>query len=198
MMGTKNLIIFILVLYICPLVLSLESLDTFISLFWSNSSNYLLKVLFFLLPVFMFVAFSLVIQYYPSTGDLSEYWNYAESLDSVLDGVALQQESCRTSDSLDYAAYVEMMYDAQDAIGWYRDYYDDMNWMSMALLRAHTFLQDDKYLETAQSLFTEIEGAWDTTCCGSHKGGIWWDTAHSQKASASNAGPVVRLAERLY
>ena len=34
-------------------------------------------------------------------------------------------------------------------------------------------------------------GAWDTTCCGPVKGGVWWDTQHTQKATASNFGPVI-------
>ncbi len=33
--------------------------------------------------------------------------------------------------------------------------------------------------------------AWDTACCGASKGGVWWDTQHTQKATASNFGPVI-------
>ena len=38
---------------------------------------------------------------------------------------------------------------------------------------------------------------WDTTCCGPQKGGVWWDKAHTQKATASNAGAALAGA-RLY
>lgn len=58
---------------------------------------------------------------------------------------------------------------------------------------------------TALFLYAEIENAWDTTCCGtSHgdvlaiskfltysTGGIWWNSGHSSKATASNAGPAL-------
>ncbi len=44
----------------------------------------------------------------------------------------------------------------------------------------------------AQALFDDImQNGWDETCCGSTPGGVWWDTAHTQKATASNAGPVI-------
>ena len=29
----------------------------------------------------------------------------------------------------------------------------------------------------------DIAAGWDTTCCGSLKGGIWWDKTHSQKVN---------------
>jgi hypothetical protein len=40
---------------------------------------------------------------------------------------------------------------------------------------------------------------WDTSCCGTHLGGIWWNKTHTSKATASNGGPAiagVRLAKR--
>jgi len=43
----------------------------------------------------------------------------------------------------------------------------------------------------------DIMGGWDTQCCGEFPGGIWWDKVHSEKATASNGGPIV-LAARLY
>jgi hypothetical protein len=39
--------------------------------------------------------------------------------------------------------------------------------------------------------------AWDEGCCGAVKGGVWWDHAHSQKATASNAGAALAAA-RMY
>jgi hypothetical protein len=56
---------------------------------------------------------------------------------------------------------------------------------------------DTHYLQRAAALFADIRNGWDTTCCGSKKGGIWWNKAHTQKATASNAGVVI-LAARLY
>jgi predicted alpha-1,6-mannanase (GH76 family) len=87
----------------------------------------------------------------------------------------------------------------QNAKGWSRDFYDDENWMTLALIRAYDLEHQQKYLDEAKTLYADIEAAWDTTCCGAHPGGIWWDRPHTQKATAANAGPViagVRLAAR--
>src|SRR4030095_10249519 len=42
-----------------------------------------------------------------------------------------------------------------------------------------------------------IQAGWDTTCCGTPVGGVWWDKAHTQKATASNATAAIAGA-RLY
>jgi hypothetical protein len=101
------------------------------------------------------------------------------------------------------------------AAGWLRSYYDDENWMGMALVRAYEATHDRRFLDKAVFLWKDITGAWDTSCCGnipgvfvscvscvlsaSHcdserliaAGGNWWDKQHTQKATASNAGPVI-------
>ena len=121
-------------------------------------------------------------------------------------------------------------------IGWDRDYFDDMNWMALALLYANSQgPANPSYVATAEALFdkvcprcahgfpgegwracirvcsseawtlqhatsgdyplvhiaAQIMAAWDTSCCGALKGGVWWDTQHTQKATASNFGPVI-------
>ena len=128
----------------------------------------------------------------PSTFTGSAYWTYAQAWDAVLDGVE------RTKNDR-FDGWVEALYLAQNAQGWSRDYYDDENWMTLALIRAYDLHGDAKYLAQAKALYADIEAAWDTSCCGAHPGGIWWDRPHTQKATAANAGPViagVRLADR--
>lgn len=92
---------------------------------------------------------------------------------------------------------IESLYKTQDQRGWIVEYYDDLNWMGLTLLDAYELIKDQKYLKKAIELYTNIHSAWDETCCGVNKGGIWWDTKHTQKATASNAGPVI-LAARLF
>jgi predicted alpha-1,6-mannanase (GH76 family) len=128
----------------------------------------------------------------PATTTLTGYWTFAQALDAVEDGV-------ERTHGIRFAGWIEGLYLAQDAIGWSRDFYDDENWMTLALLRAYDLTGDARYLARAKALYADIEAAWDTTCCGAHPGGIWWDRPHTQKATASNAGPViagVRLAAR--
>jgi len=120
------------------------------------------------------------------------YWTFAQAWDVVLDAVQRHQGAR-------FTGTLRTFYDAQNAIGWSRSYYDDENWMTLALLRAYDLTGDATYLKEAEALYADITAAWDTTCCGSTPGGIWWDRAHTQKATAANAGPVVsgaRLFER--
>jgi len=128
----------------------------------------------------------------PSDGKLTGYWTYAQVFDALLDGVE------RTG-GLHYRGLVGTFYDGRAARGWLVDYYDDEAWMTMALLRAFDLTSDQRYLDTAESIYQDIMTQWDTSCCGTHLGGIWWDKKKSQKATASNGGPViagVRLAKR--
>jgi predicted alpha-1,6-mannanase (GH76 family) len=128
----------------------------------------------------------------PTNGSLTGYWTFAQAFDAVLDGAE------RTGGA-HFAGWIEGLYNDQNARGWSRDFYDDENWMTLALLRAYDLEGDARYLDEAKTLYADIEAAWDTTCCGAHPGGIWWDRPHTQKATASNAGPVisgVRLAAR--
>jgi len=121
---------------------------------------------------------------FPSDGTFTQYWIYAESYNAVIDG------AWRTNND-NYKDLISEFYDTQNSQGWFRSYYDDENWMAMALIEAYQLTNTDSYLHTAEILVQNIMTAWDTTCCGSHPGGIWWDTAHTQKATASNAGPVI-------
>ncbi len=124
------------------------------------------------------------------------YWTFAQALDAVLDADAREGGLDDT---------VRTFYDAAGSHvtsysnGFASNYYDDENWMTLALIRAYDETGDGSYLSQAEQIYGSIEAAWDTSCCGAAPGGIWWDTAHTQKATASNAGPVisgVRLAAR--
>lgn len=125
------------------------------------------------------------------------YWNYALAFDALLDGLELFGTESK------YFPWIAKFYNGQKAIGWSRNYFDDENWMALALLRASKIsAKKDSNLskqcfETCLQLYEDIEKAWDETCCGSKPGGVWWDRSHTQKATASNGGPAI-LAARLY
>jgi predicted alpha-1,6-mannanase (GH76 family) len=122
----------------------------------------------------------------------AQYWNFAEAFESVLDAV-------ERSGGTRFTGWPEALYLAQKSRGFSRDFYDDENWMTLALLRAWDHTGSTPILDEAKTLYADIEAAWDTTCCGPNPGGIWWDRPHTQKATAANAGPViagVRLAAR--
>lgn len=121
--------------------------------------------------------------------DVTGYWIFAQAFDAVLDNAA------RTGR---YGGLIETFYLAQEARGWARDFYDDENWMALALLRAYDLTAKSKYLTRARQLLDDIvDTAQDATCCGAAKGGLWWDKPHTQKATAINGGAVV-TAVRMY
>lgn len=127
---------------------------------------------------------------FPSDGSLTGYWTYAHGWDAVMDGVE------RTG-GLDYSGWIETFYLGQNDAGWYSDFYDDECWMTLSLVRAFELTGEVKYLSRAQTLYADIMTGWDTNCCGNTRGGVWWDKAKTQKATASNAGAALAGA-RLY
>jgi predicted alpha-1,6-mannanase (GH76 family) len=127
---------------------------------------------------------------YPSDGSLTGYWTYANGWDALLDGVE------RTGGA-QYAGLIESFYLGQNSRGWTNDFYDDECWMTLALIRAYDFTANPVYLNQARALYADVQGGWDTSCCGPVKGGVWWNKAHTQKATAANAGAALAGA-RLY
>jgi predicted alpha-1,6-mannanase (GH76 family) len=126
----------------------------------------------------------------PLNGRSTGYWTFAQAFDAMLDGVE------RTG-GRKYLANVATIYAGQNAKGWSSYYYDDESWMVLALTRAFDLTGNQPYLDQAVTLYKDIILGWDST--GTAPGGIWWHKGHTQKATASNGGPVVigaRLAAR--
>lgn len=148
-----------------------QALQSFLLKFWNGSQQYLRSS-------------------FPDNGGLTGYWTYANGWDALMDGVE------RTGGE-QYLGLIESFYLGQDERGWWAGYYDDECWMTLALMRAYDLTGNPKYLTQAENLYGDIMAAWDTTCCGPQKGGLWWDRAHTQKATAANAGAALAGA-RLY
>ena len=128
----------------------------------------------------------------PTNNNRTGYWTFANAWDAVLDGAE------RTG-GRHYQGLIQTMFAGQtvNPQAWRSDYYDDENWMTLALMRAYDLTGNRAYLDRALALYLEIEAAWDST--SAVPGGIWWNRTHTSKATASNAGPVisgVRLAAR--
>jgi predicted alpha-1,6-mannanase (GH76 family) len=148
-----------------------QALQSFLLKFWNGGQQYLRNK-------------------FPDDGSLTGYWTYAHGWEALLDGVE------RTGGQ-QYAGLIESFYLGQFQRGWLDGYYDDECWMTMAAVRAYDLTGTQKYLDAAVYLYTDITNAWDTTCCGAITGGLWWDKAHTQKATAANAGAALAGA-RLY
>jgi predicted alpha-1,6-mannanase (GH76 family) len=123
------------------------------------------------------------------------YWIFAQAFDAVLDGVQRTQGQR-------FSSWVGRLYDAQDARGWIEPqaskFFDDENWMALALIRAYDVTSESKYLCHAVKLYRDIKS--EGFRHGSHGfDGIWWNAAHTQLATAANFGPAItaaRLHER--
>jgi predicted alpha-1,6-mannanase (GH76 family) len=148
-----------------------QALQSFLVKFWNGGQQYLRNK-------------------YPDDGSLSSFWTYANGWDAVMDGVE------RTGGQ-QYAGMIETLYLGQNERTWTNDYFDDECWMTLALIRAYDLTSNSNYLNQAESIYADIQTGWETNCCGATPGGVWWDKAHTQKATASNAGAAL-AGVRLY
>jgi predicted alpha-1,6-mannanase (GH76 family) len=125
-----------------------------------------------------------------NAGDLTfNYWPNAHALDVLVDAYL------RTND----AAIKTRMDDVLDGMkakngGTYiNHFYDDMEWMTLACLRAYEATSDDRYKTTAELLWNDIKGGWDDT----FGGGIYWNKDRQNKNTPANA-PASIIASRIY
>jgi predicted alpha-1,6-mannanase (GH76 family) len=117
-------------------------------------------------------------------------WSYAHYWDALVDAAERRGANA-------YSGTILMFYQLQDQRGWTDDYYDDENWITLALLHSYSLTNDSMYLDKAKFVFADIMNGWDTICCGAHPGGIYWHKPNDSKVTAINAGAVIS-ASRLY
>ncbi len=110
-----------------------------------------------------------------------------------------------------FDAYDAKLFDSFNATLFFRNWFDrsdsyltgfldDQNWLVEALLRGHEVLPPDSDLrqrcrDVSEMAMSDTLRNWDSSCCGSARGGIWWDRTHKYKAAASNFGAAVALCQ---
>ena len=117
------------------------------------------------------------------------YWPQAHALDVLVDAYN------RTGSSL-YKNYFGQWYEgvkARNGNSFYNEYYDDMEWNALAMLRTFQATGDVKFKEAALQIWEYIKEGW-TEDAG---GGILWKRGDYTKNACSN-GPACILAARLY
>lgn len=118
------------------------------------------------------------------------YWWQAHALDVLADGLA------RTNNP-DYSARMAELLaglKARNNNTLDNDFYDDMEWLALASLRAAQLTSDARYRAATDELWGYIKTGWSEE----HGGGISWKkTQRSYKNTPANA-PACILAARLY
>ncbi len=129
---------------------------------------------------------------YPNTlTDLgNDYWWFAHAIDTLIDGYE------RSGNTIYLDRAKAAVSGVQKRLGktLVNDYYDDMEWMALALVRLYDHTKDETYLNLAKDLFAEIEGGW-TDVAG---GGISWSKKKTQFKNTPANAPAVILAVKLH
>ncbi|MDR3366794.1 MAG: glycosyl hydrolase family 76 [Prevotellaceae bacterium] len=119
------------------------------------------------------------------------YWPQAHALDVLVDAYE------RSGNDF-YKAYFALWFDGvkkKNNNSWYNSYFDDMEWIALALLRTYQATGEAKYKSAALELWGYIQEGWNDYAGG----GIAWERDNNlwSKNACSN-GPACILAARLY
>jgi predicted alpha-1,6-mannanase (GH76 family) len=127
-----------------------------------------------------------------SYGDKTfQYWPQAHALDVLVDAY-------ERSGSDFYRSYFDLWFDGvrrRNGYRWYNSYFDDMEWIALAMLRVHKATGEAKYKDATLELWRYIKEGWNDYASG----GIAWERDNNiwSKNACSN-GPACILAARLY
>lgn len=118
------------------------------------------------------------------------YWPQAHALD-VLTDAYLRTRSPR---------YLTRMNEWMEGVRrkngntFLNEYYDDMLWNALAMLRAYEVTHDKKWLSATQTLWDDIKTGWNDTMGG----GIAWRKGQRYYKNTPANAPAIILAARLY
>ena len=131
----------------------------------------------------------------------SNYWNAAIAFHTLLHYVDFHSHYNKSTPPTTVVQLVETLVNTQRRLNesdpeLRNNYIDDMSWMIHALTALYEHTGNQSYVDAADLLLNTNRQYDDTTCCGDEKGGIWWDTFKTSKATAAQAG-VAMAALRL-
>lgn len=128
---------------------------------------------------------------YGSDGKLDfHYWPQAHALDVLVDAYL------RTGDDF-YKNYFHQWFEGvriKNHNTFYNEYYDDMEWIALALLRTYQATKESKYKDAVFEIWEYIKVGWNDNAGG----GITWKKGQEWSKNACSNGPACILAARLY
>ncbi|HEU4471902.1 MAG TPA: glycoside hydrolase family 76 protein [Flavisolibacter sp.] len=119
----------------------------------------------------------------------TQYWPTAHVLDVLVDAY-LRNPSPQLKTRMDNLMTGLL---SRNGNTWINYYYDDMEWLALAALRAFDATGDVQYKTVLDILWADIKNGWSTDLGG----GIWWRKDNLSKNTPSNM-PAAILAARLY
>ncbi len=135
----------------------------------------------------------------PHTG--FNYWWMAHALDVLVDGYQRRVEVGGSRGELQaYQLKMNQLYmgvprnNTSKKDAWWNSFYDDMEWMAIAALRAYQTTKEQKWMDVATELYDYIKGGWTDV----HGGGVMWEKNSPNSKNACSNGPAMILAARLY
>lgn len=118
------------------------------------------------------------------------YWPQAHALDVIIDAYN------RTGDMLYFTSINDWYAGVKTKNGnsFYNDFYDDMEWNALAMLRAYNATNDEKFKSAAIAVWEDIQTGWNDNAGG----GIAWKKDQLYSKNACSNGPASILAAQLY
>ena len=118
------------------------------------------------------------------------YWPQAHALDLLADAYLRTQSST-------YTAYMSQWYtgvQSKNGGTFLGQYYDDMGWNALAMLRAYDVTKDTSWKNAVETIWANIRTGWNDTMGG----GIAWQKQQLYYKNTPANGPACILAARLY
>jgi len=119
-----------------------------------------------------------------------QYWPNGHALDVLVDAYTRSKDAFYTNIINQWYAGVQ----AKNGNTFRNDYYDDMEWNALAMLRAYQATNDARYKDAALQVWEWIKLGWNTNAGG----GIAWAKGYEYSKNACSNGPACILAARLY
>jgi len=125
-----------------------------------------------------------------TSGDQFNYWPQAHALDVLIDAYARTQNPTYVTYMNDWFEGVKV----KNGNTFINHFYDDMEWIALAMHRAYGVTGDEKWRDASVMLYGDIINGWNA----SMGGGIAWNKAQTDYKNTPANAPAAILAARLY